>query len=50
MHVEAGRDRGVDGVEELAELDGPVPAMALADDLPRATSSAANSEVVPCRA
>jgi hypothetical protein len=34
MHVQVGGHGPVDRVEELAELDGPMPAMQLADDLP----------------
>ncbi len=33
MHVEAGRDGSVNGVQKLAELYGTVLAMAVADDL-----------------
>ena len=33
MHVQVRRHVGFDGVEELAELDGPMAALELADDL-----------------
>ena len=49
MDIEAFGDLSVDLFEELQELDGPVALVAFADDEPEATSSAANSEVVPCR-
>jgi hypothetical protein len=35
VHLKVGRDGRVDGVEEAAELDAPVPPMRRGDDLPR---------------
>ena len=49
MDSEPLRDLSVDLFEELQELDRPATLVAFADDKPEATSSAANSEVVPCR-
>ena len=49
MDSEPLRDLSVDLFEELQELDRPVTLVAFADDKPEATSSAANSVVVPCR-
>jgi hypothetical protein len=33
MEIQVGGNRGVEGVEELAELDGAMPPMELPDDL-----------------
>jgi hypothetical protein len=49
MNGEGGRDRGVNPVEELPELAGPVPRVTLGSTAPVRTSRAAKSEVVPCR-
>ena len=49
MDIEPFRDFRIDLLEELQELDRPVTLVAFADDNPEATSSAANSVVVPCR-
>ena len=49
MDIEPFRDFRIDLFEELQELDRPVTLVAFADDKPEATSSAANSVVVPCR-
>lgn len=51
VHVQLRGHGGVDGVEELAELEGPMAPMQLADNLPAPlwASKAANSDVVPWR-
>ena len=49
MDIEPFRDVGIDLFEEVQELGRSVTLVAFADDEPEATSSAANSEVVPCR-
>ena len=49
MDLAVGGHRLVDGAEELAELDGAVPAMAMASTSPVATLRAAKSDVVPWR-
>ena len=49
MHVEIPGHVGFDSVEKRAELHGAMAAVTLPDDLPLATSRAANSEVVPWR-
>lgn len=49
MDVELARHGGLDLVQELAELGGTVPSVALADDpSDPQMSRAANSDVVPC--
>jgi hypothetical protein len=49
MDGEFGRNIVFDGVEELTELAGAMAPEAPSDDLAGFTSSAANSESVPCR-
>ena len=50
MDIEPFGDLSINLFEEVQELGCPVTLVAFADDEPRAISSAANSEVVPCRA
>ena len=49
MDIEPFGDLSIDLFEEVQELRRPMTLVAFADDEPEATSSAANSEVVPCR-
>lgn len=49
VHVEVGGHALVDAVEELAELDGRWRRCVSAMTVPVLTSSAANSDEVPCR-
>ena len=49
MDIEPFWDLSINLFEKLQELDCPVALVAFADDEPEATSSAANSAVVPCR-
>ena len=49
MDIEAFWDLSIDLFEEVQELGRPVTLVAFADDEAEATSSAAKSEVVPCR-
>jgi hypothetical protein len=47
MHVEVGWYGGFDLIEELAEFDGAMAGITLADDPSGSDVSAANSDVVP---
>lgn len=47
LYVQIGRDGFVDGVEELAELNGPMAPMTFPITLTDSVSSAANRVVVP---
>jgi hypothetical protein len=49
VHVEVGRDRRVDGVEEVPELDAAVPPVRLGDHAPARHVERAKRSVVPCR-
>jgi len=49
MHVQVARDRGLNAVEELAKLNRAMPRWQWPMTVPAFTSSAAKSEVVPCR-
>jgi hypothetical protein len=49
MHVEVLGDGGIDGVEELAELDRAMLAMAVADHLAACDVQRGEEDVVPWR-
>jgi hypothetical protein len=49
MRVQVGRHRGVERVEELAELDAAVAPMELSDNDARLRIQGRDSDVVPCR-
>ena len=49
MHVEIGRHAGLDLVQELPQLEGPMACLDVATTCPVLTLSAANKDVVPCR-